>query len=113
VVAHRADAESRVTHHEFLADTRADRRPAFADALLHALRQSNGPILVWSAFESYRLTELAVAPTHRAVEIASVHLVFDRGTIVVRDPHAGFDLLEIAGVSSVGRACALRRPPPA
>ena len=52
---HRADAEGRVTHHEFLADTQADPRPAFADALLHALHQSNGPILVWSAFEAHRL----------------------------------------------------------
>ena len=69
---HRADTEGRATHHEFLADTRSDPRPAFADALLHALHQSNGPILVWSAFESSRLTELADALPDRAAEIAAV-----------------------------------------
>ena len=69
---HRADAEGQVTHHEFLADTRADPRPAFADALLHALRQSSGPILVWSTFESYRLVELADALPDRAAEIEAV-----------------------------------------
>ena len=59
-------------HREFLADGRVDPRPAFADALLHALQQSNGPILVWSAFEAHRLTELAAALPDRAAELAAV-----------------------------------------
>src|SRR5262249_56638848 len=52
---HRLDAAGRVTHAEFLADARGDPRPAFADALLAALREPNGPVLVWSSFESDRL----------------------------------------------------------
>jgi predicted RecB family nuclease len=69
---HRVDAAGRVTHAEFLADARSDPRPAFADALLAALRESNGPVLVWSSFESYRLAELADALPARADEIAAV-----------------------------------------
>src|SRR5262249_59440186 len=69
---HRLDAAGRVTHAEFLADARSDPRPAFADALLAALRGSNGPVLVWSSFESYRLAELADALPARVAEIAAV-----------------------------------------
>jgi Domain of unknown function(DUF2779) len=69
---HRLDAAGRVTHGEFLADARSDPRPAFAEALLAALRESNGPVLVWSSFESYRLAELADALPARADEIAAV-----------------------------------------
>jgi hypothetical protein len=69
---HRLDAAGRMTHAEFLADARSDPRPAFADALLAALRDPNGPVLVWSSFESYRLAELTDALPARAAEIAAV-----------------------------------------
>jgi predicted RecB family nuclease len=69
---HRLDAAGRVTHAELLADARSDPRPAFADALLAALREPTGPVLVWSSFESYRLAELADALPARAAEIAAV-----------------------------------------
>jgi hypothetical protein len=69
---HRLEAAGRVTHAEFLADARSDPRPAFADALLAALRESNGPVLVWSSFESDRLAELADTLPARAAEIAAV-----------------------------------------
>ncbi len=69
---HRADAAGRVTHHEFLADARADPRPAFAAALLDVLGRPNGPILVWSGFESCRLADLAAALPDRAHELEAV-----------------------------------------
>jgi predicted RecB family nuclease len=74
---HRLDGAGRISHAEFLADARSDPRTAFADALLAALREPNGPVLVWSSFESYRLAELAGALPARAAEIAAVqaHLV--------------------------------------
>jgi hypothetical protein len=69
---HRVDAAGRVTHAEFLADARSDPRSAFVDALLAALRESNGPVVVWSSFESDRMAELADALPARAAEIAAV-----------------------------------------
>jgi hypothetical protein len=69
---HRLDAAGQATHTEFLADARSDPRPAFADALLAALREPSGPVLVWSSFEWYRLAELADALPVHAAEIAAV-----------------------------------------
>jgi hypothetical protein len=69
---HRVDAARRVTHRAFLADARTDPRAAFADSLLAALREPNGPILVWSAFEACRLRELAVAIPEHGAEITAV-----------------------------------------
>jgi hypothetical protein len=69
---HRLDASGCVTHHEFLANARIDPRPAFAAALLDLLCKPNGPILVWSGFESCRLADLAVALPDRSHELAAV-----------------------------------------
>jgi hypothetical protein len=69
---HRLDASGRLLHREFLADGRADPRPEFARSLLAALRHRRAPILVWSSFESNRLTELAAALPQHAAELAAV-----------------------------------------
>jgi hypothetical protein len=104
---HRADAEGRVTHHEFLADTQADPRPAFADALLHAMHQSHGPILVWSAFEAHRLTELAAALPDRAAALAAVQARLVDLLPIVREHvyHPGF-----AGSFSIKRVAPVLAP---
>ena len=46
-------------HQEFLADGGNDPRRRFAETLIDALETSDGPIIVYSAYEQTRLRELA------------------------------------------------------
>ncbi|MEO8604733.1 MAG: DUF2779 domain-containing protein [bacterium] len=62
---HRLAASGRMVHREFLADGRGDPRPEFAQSLIDALREPNGPILVWSSFEDQIVAALAqTLPSH-------------------------------------------------
>jgi hypothetical protein len=64
-------------HREFLYEGRGDPRPAFAESLLATLGDS-GSVVVYTAFESSRLRELAEAFPEFADAIASVQArIFD------------------------------------
>jgi len=56
---HVIDADGVLHHREFLAKGGEDPRRRFAEALIEALTAFGGPILVYSAYEKSRLTELA------------------------------------------------------
>ena len=62
---HRLRGDGRIEHLEFLAEGAADPRAVFAESLIRALREPNGPVIVWSGFEKRMLRELAdVLPQH-------------------------------------------------
>jgi hypothetical protein len=56
---HAIDGEGALHHREFLAESSEDPRRRFAETLIAALAGSDAPILVYSAYEKTRLTELA------------------------------------------------------
>jgi Domain of unknown function(DUF2779) len=56
---HMIDSNGVMCHKEFLADSLNDPRRQFAETLIDALAGSNDPIIVYSAYEKTRLTELA------------------------------------------------------
>jgi hypothetical protein len=56
---HVIDADGVLHHREFLAEGDGDPRRRFAGTLIEALAVFDGPILVYSAYEQTRLTELA------------------------------------------------------
>jgi hypothetical protein len=56
---HAIDADGVMHHREFLAEGDGDPRRRFARTLIEALAVFDGPILVYSAYEQTRLTELA------------------------------------------------------
>jgi hypothetical protein len=58
-------------HHEFLHEGPGDPRPDFAERLIETLGHA-GSIVVYSAFENSRLTELATAFPHHAESITSI-----------------------------------------
>lgn len=58
---HRRDAAGTITHREFLAAGGNDPRRSFAESLLTCAEETTHPILVYSAFESEVLAELAAA----------------------------------------------------
>jgi predicted RecB family nuclease len=57
---HHDDGAGGLRHFEFLADCRTDPRRAFAETLLEAVA-SDGPVIVYSAFENAVLQELAAS----------------------------------------------------
>jgi hypothetical protein len=56
---HYVDSSGKRTHRRFLTEGRGDPRPSFVASLVDALAGTRDPILVYSSFESARLTELA------------------------------------------------------
>lgn len=58
---HRVDGRRKHAHREFLADGVSDPRRAFAETLIAALKETEYPIIVYSAYEQTRLKELAAA----------------------------------------------------
>lgn len=101
---HELDAGGALRHAEFLAEGSGDPRPAFAQSLIAALDGSDGPIVVYSAYESSVLDALADALPERAVTLGSI-----RGRL--------FDLLPVvrAGVYArgFGGSFSLKRVAPA
>ncbi len=62
---HRLRGDGGIEHLEFLAEGAADPHAAFAESLILALQEPNGPVLVWSEFEKRILRELArLLPQH-------------------------------------------------
>jgi predicted RecB family nuclease len=55
---HAIDEDGTLHHREFLAAGDKDPRLGFAETLITALNEFNGPILVYSAYEQTRLKEL-------------------------------------------------------
>jgi len=56
---HAATEDGLLHHREFLADGATDPRRTFAETLIDALNEFDGPIIVYSAYEKTRLNELA------------------------------------------------------
>ena len=56
---HAITGDGELRHREFLADGGDDPRRRFADSLVEALHEFDGPIVVYSAYEQTRLRELA------------------------------------------------------
>lgn len=80
---HHRDASGAVHHREFLADGRRDPRPELAAALIDALADRTGPVLVYSRFEATVLGELAgVVPEHAAALAALRARLVDLHAIV-------------------------------
>jgi predicted RecB family nuclease len=69
---HYVDATGSCTHRRFLAEGRSDPRRAFAETLIEALTGTSHPILVYSSFESVRLTELAAEFPDRASDLEAI-----------------------------------------
>jgi hypothetical protein len=61
-----------MTHQEFLGDASSDPRRSFAETLLAALKGTKLPVIVYSAYEQTRLTELAALFPDLARPIRSV-----------------------------------------
>ena len=56
---HAATGDGVLHHREFLADGNSDPRCRFAESMIEALAALGGPIIVYSAYEKTRLSELA------------------------------------------------------
>jgi hypothetical protein len=56
---HAATGDGVLQHREFLADGNSDPRRRFAESMIEALDMFGGPIIVYSAYEKTRLSELA------------------------------------------------------
>ena len=69
---HTIDREGVLNHAEFLADGVNDPRRQFAETLIDALAYSNGPIIVYSAYEKTRLKELAAEFPDLGTELSTV-----------------------------------------
>src|SRR5262249_35954775 len=79
-------------------------RPEFARRLLAALHHRRAPILVWSGFESNRLTDLAATLPEHAADLAGVQarlvdlLAIVRGHVAHPDFGGSFSLKQVAPV---------------
>jgi len=90
---HTDDGSGGLRHREFLADGAADPRRQLAETLVAALAGDEAPVLVYSAFESTRLGELAGCLPDLAPEIRRIRdRLFDLYPVVLRHLyHPGFD----------------------
>jgi len=99
---HRLRGDGAIEHLEFLAQGAADPRAAFAESLILALREPNGPVLVWSGFEKRILRELAhLLPQHasalRALQARIVDLLpVTRNHVYHPDFGGGFSIKGVA-----------------
>jgi Domain of unknown function(DUF2779) len=69
---HAATEDGVLHHREFLADGTIDPRRRFAETLIEALDEFDGPIIVYSAYEKTRLTELAAVFPDMAVPLRAI-----------------------------------------
>lgn len=80
---HAAKDDDVLHHREFLADSDRDPRRRFAETLIDALNTFDGPVIVYSAYEKTRLSELAAQfPDLRPALIAIIGRLADLLPIV-------------------------------
>ena len=82
---HAIDTNNELNHCEFLAKHDVDPRQAFADSLLAAVSQFEGPVIVYSPYEKTSLKELGSALPNQADDLDQIILRLSDLLPVVRD----------------------------
>jgi len=104
---HAVDGDGGLAHYEFLADGRADPRRDFAESLIDAVSEVDGPIIVYSGFEKSVLNDLkAVLPRahNRTIDTIQKRLVDLLAIVRQHVYHPGFAYS--LSIKSVGPALA-------